>query len=259
MTQARPIAVQLYALRTAAAQDLPGVLERVARAGFLGVEYASLHDQAPRDVHRWTTDLGLVGVAVHRRLPSGAEGERVLDEAEELGVDTVVVPWADPARFADDAAIAALAEELRQAQTQAAARGMRLGYHNHEFEPAARGADGTTGLERLFELAGPGLLAEVDIYWATMGGADPAALIGRLGPRVRLLHLKDGPADPADRDAPQVAVGAGTVDVTGAIEAGDAVEWHVVELDSCATDMLEALTTSRRYLVDRGLSRGRDR
>ena len=69
-----PIAVQLYSLRDAAADDLPGVLEQVARAGFLGVEYASLHDQAPADVRRWSSDLGLEGVGIHRRLPPGAEG-----------------------------------------------------------------------------------------------------------------------------------------------------------------------------------------
>ena len=74
---------------------------------------------------------------------------------------------------------------------------------------------------------------------------------------MRLVHVKDGPADPTHRDAPQLAVGTGRVDVEGALGAADAVEWHIVELDSCATDMLEALTASLRYLVDRGLSRGR--
>ena len=38
---ATPLAVQLYSLRETAASDLPGVLEQVAGAGFLGVEYAS--------------------------------------------------------------------------------------------------------------------------------------------------------------------------------------------------------------------------
>ncbi|MET0773563.1 MAG: sugar phosphate isomerase/epimerase, partial [Candidatus Limnocylindrales bacterium] len=241
MTSAPPLAVQLYSLREAAAHDLPGVLDQVARAGFLGVEYASLHDQAPAAVRRWAGDLGLAGVGIHRRMPPGAEGERVLDEAAELGVDTVIVPWVEPQRFATDEGIAALADELAGARAQAAARGIRLGYHNHEFEPAARDPAGTTGLERLFDLAGPEVVAEVDIYWATVGGEDPAALIGRLGSRVRLLHIKDGPADPADRDAPQVAVGAGRVDVAGAIAAGSSAEWHVVELDRCATDMIEAL------------------
>ncbi len=257
MHRPTPIAVQLYSFREAAADDLPGVLEQVASAGFLGVEYASLHEHAPTDVRRWASDLGLQGVGVHRRMPPGPEAERVLDEAAELGVETVIVPWVEPDRFATDDGIAALADELARAQTQAAMRGFRLGYHNHEFEPAARDAEGRTGLDRLFELTRPDVVAEVDIYWATVGGEDPAALIRRLGSRVRLLHIKDGPADPADRDAPQVSAGAGRVEVAGAIEAGDSVEWHVVEFDRCATDMLDAVRGSLRYLVDSDLSRTR--
>ena len=255
-TPPTPVAVQLYSLREAAAIDMPGVLERVARAGFVGVEYASLHDHPPADVRRWSADLGLSGVAVHRRMPPGPEGERVLDEAAALGVDTVVVPWAEPERFASARAIAALADELGRAQEQAAARGIALGYHNHEFEPRARVGD-RTGLETLLDLADPDLVAEVDIYWATVGGEDPAALVRRIGPRVRLLHLKDGPADAADRDAPQVALGMGRVDVAGAIAAGTHVAWHIVELDSCATDMFGAVEAGQRWLVSQGHSRGR--
>ena len=254
MHRPAPIAVQLYSFREAAADDLPGVLEQVASAGFLGVEYASLHEHSPADVRRWASDLGLHGVGVHRRMPPGPEAERVLDEAAELGVASVIVPWVEPDRFATDDGIAALADELARGQAQAAMRGIRLGYHNHEFEPAARDAVGRTGLDRLFELTGPDVVAEVDIYWATVGGEDPAALIRRLGPRVRLLHIKDGPGD--SRKSPHVA-GAGRVDVAGAIVAGDSVEWHVVEFDRCATDMLEAVRGSLRYLVDRGLSRAR--
>jgi sugar phosphate isomerase/epimerase len=253
MRQPIPAALQLYSLREAAEHDLPGVLERTAAAGFLGVEYASLHGHAPGDVRRWAADLGLVGVAVHRRVSPGPEAERVLDEAAALGVDTVVVPWVDPDRLADETTIRALAEELARAQAQAAARGIALGYHNHWFEAASIGD--RTALEVLFEHAAPGLLAEVDIYWAQVGGAEPSDLIRRLGPRVRLLHVKDGPA--RDREAPHVAVGSGSVDIAAALTAGAEVAWHVVELDRCATDMFEAVEASLRWLRARGLSRGR--
>lgn len=256
MDAAVPLAVQLYSLRDAAARDFPGTLDGVARAGFLGVEFASLHGHAPADVRRWAADAGLAGVAIHRHLPPGPDGDRVLDEVAELGLDTVIVPWAEPERFASEASIAAVARELVRSREQAADRGIRLGYHNHESEPVV-GPDGTTALERMFELAGPDPLAEVDIYWATVAGADPADLVRRLGEHVRFLHVKDGPADPADRDAPQVPAGSGRVDVVGAITAGTHVEWHVVEFDQCATDMLEALGRSREFLVRHGLSRGR--
>ena len=53
------------------------------------------------------------------------------------------------------------------------------------------------------------------------------------------------------------ALGEGKVDLPGVIAAGGShTEWHIVELDSCATDMVEAVKKSYAYLVDNGLSRG---
>ena len=43
---------------------------------------------------------------------------------------------------------------------------------------------------------------ELDVYWALVGGADPAALIRQYGARIPLLHVKDKPADSAQPDAP---------------------------------------------------------
>jgi len=53
-------------------------------------------------------------------------------------------------------------------------------------------------------------------------------------------------------------VGAGNVDVEAVLRAASFAEWHVVELDHCATDMFEAVEQSARYLLDLGLTRGRD-
>ena len=249
-----PLAVQLYTFRAAAEHGLRPVLERVAAAGFLGVEYASLHGNEPRLVRDWVEDLGLTGVAAHRKLPADGAWSELFDEVSELGVDTLVVPWAEPDRFADLGSIRALADDLCQAQENAAAHGIALGYHNHWFELSSV-IEGRTGLSHLFEATGPSVFAEVDVYWARVGGADPAALIAELGPRVRLLHIKDGPADATT--SPHVAVGTGAIDIPAIVAASTAVGWHIVELDDCATDLFEAVERSADWLVDQGLSRGR--
>lgn len=249
-----PIAVQLYSLREEATQDYRGVLERVARAGYLGVEYANLHGNDPRTVRGWASDAGLTGVAAHRPLPIGDDANRILDELSELGVDTLVVPWAPPERFADMACIGALAQDLLRAQQNAAQRDIALGYHNHEHELESN-IDGRSALVHLFDAVGPSVFAEVDVYWAKVGEADPAALIAELGPQVRLLHMKDGPADV--HSSPHTAVGTGLIDFPSIVAASTNVAWHIVELDACATDMFEAVEASERWLIGQGLSRGR--
>ncbi len=254
MSIPNPIALQLYSLREAAALDFRSVLERVARAGYVGVEYANLLGNDPATVRGWVDDLGLVGVSAHRQLPIGDAQNEILDGLSALGVDTLVVPWAPPERFADLASIQGLAGDLLLAQQNAAARGIGVGYHNHEFELSSL-IDGRTGLEHLFDAVGASVFAEIDVYWAQVGGVDPAELIARMGSLVRMLHIKDGPADV--KSSPHVAVGSGVIDFHAIAAAGTHVMWDIVELDECATDMFEAVEASQRWLVGQGLARGR--
>jgi len=96
------------------------------------------------------------------------------------------------------------------------------------------------------------VLLEVDTYWAAVGGQDVPALLGRLGDRVRYLHVKDGPV--VSRDDFMTAVGAGRMPVAEILAASPSARWHVVELDRCATDMMTAVGDSLAWLVDRGLA-----
>jgi sugar phosphate isomerase/epimerase len=186
--------------------------------------------------------------AVHAKA-LGDDADAFLDGARTVGADTVIVPWADPERFADADAIGALARELNEAAARAAGRGLRFGYHNHAFELALVG--GRTGLEALADALDPAVLLEVDTYWAAVGGQDVPALLGRLGDRVRYLHVKDGPVT---KDDPMTAVGGGRMPVAEILAACPSAEWHVVELDRCATDVLTAVRDSLDWLTSHGLA-----
>jgi sugar phosphate isomerase/epimerase len=99
------------------------------------------------------------------------------------------------------------------------------------------------------------VLFEVDVYWVQTAGLDPVAVIKELGPRVRLLHVKDGPAV---KDEPMVAVGDGVLDIPAIIEAGqDNTEWLIVELDKSDSDIMAAVLKSYDYLVGSGLAYGK--
>jgi sugar phosphate isomerase/epimerase len=115
--------------------------------------------------------------------------------------------------------------------------------------------DGRRAYEIMLDYLSPEVFFEVDTYWAKTAGVDPAAMVRRLGGRAPLLHIKDGPCV---MDAPMTAVGDGVVDVPGIVAAGaGATEWLIVELDRCATDKLEAVAKSYRYMVGKGLAYGK--
>lgn len=248
----RPVALQLYTLRDAAAKGFPAVLEKTASFGYCAVEFAGLHGMAPQAVRRILDDLGLIACSNHGPMPDKNNLQELVDQAKALGYQWNVTSIG-PDRFADEAATRRTAEALQEAAELLKAHGLRMAYHNHWWE-FDKQFGGKTPHEILMEQA-PSLYAQLDTYWAQVGGQDAADVVRRLGNRAPLLHIKDGPAV---RDQPMTAVGAGKMDWQAVFAAADAtLQWPIVELDSCATDMLEAARESARYLVAERLVTGR--
>jgi sugar phosphate isomerase/epimerase len=247
------ISIQLYSLREEAKAGFAPVLERLGRMGYAGVEAAGLHDLSPSAFKRCVADAGMVVSSSHVALAKPAQVAELLDAQEAIGATELVVAFLPPERFADHAAVSKSAEHLNAFNAAVRARGMNLGYHNHWWEFGTR-IGNETAHALLFRLLDPTVFAEIDTYWAQVGGADPAGVVREFGARARLLHIKDGPAD--DPQAAMTAVGTGVVDVP-AIASVSRAAWHVVELDRCATDMFEAVQQSYTYLTRHGLAQGR--
>jgi sugar phosphate isomerase/epimerase len=245
-----PPAVQLYSVRDELAANRKAVLARIAGFGYGAVEPFDVRSEPDR-LHDDLLDAGLAVCSVHAKA-LGDDADLLLRGTKAVGADTVIVPMVPPERFADADAIAALARELNEAAAKAADYGLRFGYHNHWFELESI-VGGRTGLEVLADALDPGVILEVDTYWVAVGKQDVPALLRRLGSRVRYLHVKDGPA--VNKDDPMTAVGSGAMPVEEILAACPSAEWHVVELDRCATDMLTAVGDSLAWLAARGLAK----
>ncbi|UCM91183.1 sugar phosphate isomerase/epimerase family protein [Streptomyces marincola] len=241
---APPLGVQLYTVRDALAADRDAALARIADIGFTAVEtYDPTAD--PEGFRRVADDLGLRVVASHAVQLVTGDPEPVFDALATLGTDFAIVPAGIPAEeFTTRDGLARTADLLNGLAERAAGHGIRLGYHNHwwELEPVF---DGRHAIELLADRLAPGVVLEVDTYWAAVGGADAPALLRRLGDRVAALHVKDGPID---RDRPHVAVGAGAMPVREILDAAPGA-LRIVELDTCAGDFFDALADSRRHLA----------
>jgi sugar phosphate isomerase/epimerase len=237
--------VQLYTVREALSADLPGTLEALAAAGFTLVEPFGIRDHAAAladELPRW----GLQAPTTHAGFIDADDDERsrVFDAAASIGVGIVIDPFLPPERWqtADD--IARIAERLAVAADAAAARGLRVGYHNHAHELEAR-IDGVPALEVFAGILDDRVALEIDTYWALVGGVDPADLLRRLGDRVVALHVKDGPVPGEVAD--QTPLGEGSVPVADILAAApDAL--RVIELDESRIPPVEAVTRSLRYL-----------
>jgi sugar phosphate isomerase/epimerase len=237
------LSVQLYTVREPLAQDFEGTLGKLASFGFTQVEPFAFVNFAD-ELRSGLPNNGLTAPTAHVHLV-GEDHDAICGLAAELGIQTIIEPYVDPARWQAEADISEIASELNEVATKAADYGLRVGYHNHHFELESK-ISGVHALEVLADRVAPEVVLEVDTYWAYAGGADVPALLARLGERVVALHIKDG--DGTLDTSKQVPVGSGVLPVWDIIAAAPEA-LRVVELDDSETDLLEAVRASREYLL----------
>jgi sugar phosphate isomerase/epimerase len=239
MAASPAMSVQLYSIRDEVAADLRGSLARLAAIGLTRVEPFDITGD-PDGLRAALTANGLSAPSAHAHLGAGADLDRVLDAAATVGVQTVIHPFSPAEQWASKEDVDAVAEDVARAAEAAAGYGLRIGYHNHHWE-LSNMIDGRTALEHFADQAGPDVLLEIDTYWAAVGGQDVPALLGRLGDRVRLLHLKDGPI--STDVAAQLPLGNGAMPVADILAAAPAAEVAVLEFDDYAGDLFEGIAT----------------
>ncbi|MFC4543217.1 sugar phosphate isomerase/epimerase family protein [Halosolutus amylolyticus] len=234
-------AINLYSVR-ALDESLTDVLDRVAAAGYDGVQFAGPYspiaaEADPGAIADALADRDLGATPPHVGFEALRDDrERVLSAYEPFDIDGVVVPWLDPSRFESTTAVDAAAADLDDLAADLDAAELALHYHNHAHEYVP--LDGELAFDRFLARTGVGV--ELDVGWALVGGDDPADRIHDLGDRLSQVHMKDitagGASAPvaADSDAVEfVDIGRGDVDMRACAEAAAAVdaEWLIYEHD----------------------------
>ncbi|WP_109211558.1 MULTISPECIES: sugar phosphate isomerase/epimerase [Microbacterium] len=256
--------IQLFTVREALEADLEGTLAELASRGFTAAEpYDFVRRAEPLAAalkangiaaptgHAFLASTSFVnpdGTTTSRPVPAP---EAVFDAADILRMTTVIEPYTDPALWQSQEHIADIARQLNAAAEIGAARGIRVGYHNHAHELEST-FDGKTGLEVFAELLDPRVVLEIDLYWVARAGVDSPTLLKTLGDRVIAVHVKDGTLDPeavaAYPPADQVPAGQGVIPLAQAIAAAPALEVAIVEFDHFSGDLFDAVEQSRVYL-----------
>ena len=201
------IGLQLYTVRDLMQVDVGRTLEKVAQIGYSEVEFAGYFGESPARLRMLLDAVGLESPSSHVSLQDLSDDPaRVFDAAEIVGHRYLIVPWLDPQerRSLDD--YRRVAAALNEAAEIASARGLWVGYHNHDFELARIG--GVLPYDVLLSRTDSALVCfEMDFYWMTRGGADPAAYLERHPGRYHLCHVKD-----MDRRGEVADVGTGRID-----------------------------------------------
>lgn len=239
------IGLQLYSVRDALAVDFEGTIEKIASYGYRAVETAGFPPgMTPSQAKALFERLGMSVAAAHSGLPLGENQNAVIDGLKEVGAEYLVCAWLDPNSYYQSLdGIKRACELLNEGSAIARAHDLKLVYHNHWFE--MQPVEGRIAYKHMLDYLDADVLFEIDTYWAKVAGLDPVQVIGDLKERLPLLHLKDGPT--VNTEDSMLALGTGAMDVP-AILAASPARWHIVELDRCDTDMLDAVRESYAYL-----------
>jgi sugar phosphate isomerase/epimerase len=271
----RPWGVQLYTVREQMKEHAAETLKAIADIGYKEIEL--LHDNAEETV-ALAKKVGLSPVSMHidaavvtggwalrhelarsskQPPPHEMNIEGMISEATSLGIKYLVVSYLYPGERDEPGFMQSFATQMNEAGRKVKDAGLQLCYHNHGFE-FERKADGSRPIDALMKGFDPGLVKfELDVFWVSVTGADPVALLKENNGRVALVHLKDkarGAAQTTDerKVAPATfkELGSGSLDFPAILKAADAagVEHYFVEQDHTPADPLASLKKSYAYL-----------
>ncbi|SDK86594.1 Sugar phosphate isomerase/epimerase [Nonomuraea jiangxiensis] len=237
------LSLQLYSVRNAIDEDLPGTLAKVAEIGYRQIESSyKLYSRGPQFLAA-VRDAGLASPTMTSSLVD-VDLDAVFTAAKELGAGTVIDTFIPEQFWTSEADVDRIAGHLNKAAEKAEEYGLRVGYHNHWWELERR-FGGRTALECLVDRVRPDVLLEVDAYWVAVGGEDVLELLGRQRDRVHFLHLKDGPIN--RENLQQRPAGQGKMPWPEILDATPRLEAGVVEFDEYDGDIFEAIAASFAY------------
>jgi sugar phosphate isomerase/epimerase len=231
--------------------------QRLSYIGFAGMETPhTFNGLSINEYGKILKKSDLEVIAMHSELPlDKMSKEDILTRAKTFKCKRII--WhglPENTSYRSEEGIAQLANKYNDANQFAKSNGLEFGINNHwwEFEKLA---NGELPFDILLNLLDPDIFFELDVYWIAVAGQDPVEIIRKLGPRAKMLQVKDGPAtwstvldDPIPY--PVLAVGTGTLDYPAIFEASNGhAEWIIVEIEACETDMIQALYESYKYLA----------
>lgn len=232
-------------------EDLGGVLDAVAKAGYQAVETGFLAEQVKgSEFRKMLNERGLKHVGAHFGGERLGEIQKVIDWLGETGGTDIPVSDLRTREKPEAGVYLKCAEEYNKAGEICRKAGITMSYHNHSWEFAK--FDGKTGLELLYEKTDANVVkACIDTYWIWDGGADPAEFLSKYADRLRILHMKDSYLRERGKRA-FCPVGEGVLDWKSIMKsiAGSPCRWMVVEEDMPREGKTaeEESTSSRKFI-----------
>jgi sugar phosphate isomerase/epimerase len=199
-------ALQLYSVRDEMRADPLGTLTKLAEMGYKYVEHANYVNQK---FYGWTAeefkkvldDLGLKMPSGHTVLGSQHWNEdlndftddwkKLVDDAAYMGQEYVVSPWLDASLRQTYDDLVRFMGIFNKCGELCKTRGMRFGYHNHDFEFSEKLNDQTLWDIMMVNTDADKVVMQLDTGNMYVAGALAKDLLERYPGRYDNIHIKD--------------------------------------------------------------------
>lgn len=264
MAQKKLGGLALYTLREEMKENPKEVLKKVADAGYKYVEDAGYSDgkfygMTPAEFKKTLTDFGLKPMSSHQSGITYENADKTIADVKAAGFQYLVVPIPPMGHFkyfpetksmGMTGGAANLAEILNTLGEKCTKAGLKMLYHNHDFE-YKKDDDGIVTIDYLLENTDPKHVNfQMDLYWVTKAGADPIAYFEKYPGRFKSWHVKD--MDDEGRFAP---VGNGNIDFAKILAQKklSGMKYYLVEQDQTFNmKPLEAIVVSHEAIEELG-------
>ncbi|KKB11329.1 sugar phosphate isomerase [Devosia geojensis] len=204
-------AYQLYSSRNF--PPLAAQLPTLKSFGYDAIEpWLPAYEADPKLFRRQLDDAGLACYGFHMPLVGLVdEPQRFIDIALTLGASLMIPPYVTPQEREDTPGYwRGLGEKLSRGGELAAPHGLKVAWHNHDFEYRPL-PDGSRPIDHIFATGGDKVWFEIDCGWIVRAGADPAAELTRYADRIVAIQLKDTAPLGTSEDDGWTATGDGII------------------------------------------------
>lgn len=263
-----PIALQLYSVREDMKADFKGTIQKAKDMGYDGVEFAGLYGKSAKEVKDICNEIGITPISAHVPFTDMMENPDLIETYAEIGCKYVVIPYLTEEYRPGQEKFNDVIQGAKVLGEKANSLGMKLCYHNHDFEFTK--INGEYALDILYkEVPAELLQPQIDTCWVNVGGENPSDYIRKYNGRIEILHLKDFAGSKSenmyaligiDEDEKKDTagkfefrpVGKGVQNFPDILVAAEEVntKWVVVEQDNPSLDLspLECAKVSIDYL-----------
>lgn len=245
------VGVQLYSIREEMSIDPVGSMKKVAEMGYKHVEHANYVDGrfygfAPAEFRKILDDIGLIMISGHTVMEKDHWDEsrndfsdswkKLVDDAAILGQKYVVSPWMDDSMRSTYDDFMHYIEVFNKCGELCQSRGMKFGYHNHDFEFSEE-----LNNEKLFDIMMKNMdpdkvVLQLDTGNLYNGGAVALDVVSQYPGRFEIIHVKDEILSPGGNEKYEsTVIGKGIINAREVLELTTSIggtEVYIIEQES---------------------------